>query len=156
MKYQSAILVIAALNIACAHSMIEGTQIPDTDENREVIAVLTAMHVAAEKLDSKAITALISPTYFEDMGTSNPEDDYGYDVLVGEILPRSLKTATKLQIDMRIQDIFVEGDTAHADVRYKSRARLALPSGTIWDSHQEFNRVGLTRENGRWMITSGL
>jgi hypothetical protein len=61
-----------------------------------------------------------------------------------------------MHVSFVVHDIVVTGEHAHADIRYSSRARLDLPSGTLWDSHREFNRVVFARENDAWRIVSGL
>ncbi|MBI5507827.1 MAG: hypothetical protein HY903_03630 [Deltaproteobacteria bacterium] len=141
---------------ACAHSYIAGTQIPDTSDNREIYKILATMRAALEAKDDKAILAVVSKRYFEDNGTTEQTDDYGYDELANKVLPESLGAAKELYVTFEVHDIAVEGEKAHADIRYASRARLELPSGTLWDSHREFNRVELAREGERWMVVSGL
>ena len=98
----------------------------------------------------------MSPLYFEDNGTAQREDDYGYEELKSKILPDAMNVAQEVHVDFQVHDIVVQGDRAHADVRYTSRARLELPSGSLWDSHKEFNRIELARQNDRWQIVSGL
>lgn len=140
----------------CAHTMIEGTQIPDTGENRKILQVLINLRRAMQARDSDSVTALISKTYFEDMGTADPADDYGYHELTTEILPQSMKITKEFYVNFEVHEVVIDGDIAHADLRYSSRARLELPSGSKWDTHREFNRVQLAREDGTWVITSGL
>jgi len=146
----------AAGFLACAHSMIQGTQVRDTPDNRQVLTVVHKAMAALRERDMTALLALISPRYFEDNGTADQGDDYGYQQLKDKILPEITKLAQEVQIDVEVQDIAVEGDRARADVRYQSRAQLALPAGTKWDSNKEFNRIELVREGGGWLIVGGL
>jgi hypothetical protein len=136
--------------------MIEGTQIRDTPENREVLAVLARLQAAMRARDADAILATVSPAYFEDNGTPDPRDDYGFEELRTTILPQSLAVVQEVFVAFKIFEVVVDDGSAYADVRYASRAKLDLPSGTLWDSHREFNRVELAREQGAWRITSGL
>ena len=144
------------LSSACAHTMIEGTEIPDTEENRAVLATIVALRDALQKRDANAVISLVSPKYFEDMGTPDPKDDYGYDQLKTDVLPKSMAVTREFYVSFEVEEIVVQGDAAHADLRYDSRARLDLPAGTLWDSHKEFNRIILAREDGSWRIVSGL
>jgi hypothetical protein len=100
--------------------------------------------------------SIVSTSYFEDNGTPDPRDDYGYTELSTRILPDSLAVAKEMHVSFVVHEIVVTGEHAHADIRYNSRARLELPSGTLWDSHREFNRVVFARENHAWRIVSGL
>jgi hypothetical protein len=141
----------------CAHQMIEGTQIRDTAENREILDVLTKLQEAMRARDADAILSMVSRSYFEDNGTPDQKDDYGYEELSTQILPQSLEVATELFVTFEVYEIVVDDAHAHADIRYASRTKVELPSGTLWDSHREFNRVELARgDDGAWMITSGL
>lgn len=149
------LLVVTQLS-ACAHSMIPGTQVPDTSDNRAIMTVLHKLEIALRDRSVKGILALVSHSYFEDMGTPTPDDDYGYKKLKNEVLPQSMAATKEFFLQMEVQEIDVKDDHAYADVRYHSRARISLPSGDKWDSHKEFNRITLVNKNGHWLITSGL
>lgn len=155
MSQRTALIVVAAMLGACAHGRIAGTEIPNTEANREIYSVVKQAVDAFGKRDSERLLSLVSPRYFEDNGTTSPDDDFGYEQLK-QILPQSLEAAKEVFIEVEIHEIAVDGDRAHADLRYRSRARLQLPSGTKWDSHRDFNRLELAREDGSWRITGGL
>ena len=141
---------------SCAHANIEGTPVVDTTENREVFDLLVEVRTAMQSRDSPALISLISLTYFEDMGTPTDQDDYGYQHLTEVVIPESLKVVKELHVTFEVHDIVIEGEKAWADIRYNSRAKLTLPSGDIWDSHKEFNRIEFSRENGKWLVSAGL
>jgi len=143
-------------SMACAHTYIAGTDVPDTDDNRAIMEVLLSYKKALEARDVNGILGLISKKYFEDNGTPDQSDDYGYEQLSTKILPEALAATKEMYADFQVHVVEVDGDKAHADIRYDSRARLDLPSGALWDSHREFNRVEFEREGGKWVIVSGL
>jgi hypothetical protein len=149
-------VTIVLLLAGCAHTLIPGTNVEDSHDNREVLAVLSELQKALQERNTEAMLGLISTRYFEDMGTPTQEDDYGYDQLRRDILPKSMGVTKEMYLSFDVHDIVVDGDLAHADLRYSSRARIDLPAGTLWDSHREFNRVELAREAGSWRIISGL
>jgi hypothetical protein len=149
-------VVLALAAGGCAHTMIEGTQIPDTDDNRALVQILAEVCEAMEARDADRILAHVSEDYFEDGGTPKPDDDYGYKELVSSVLPESLSHTTEVHLTMQVHEVVVEGDRARADIRYDSRVHLDMPSGALWDSHKEFNRVEFAREDGAWRIVSGL
>lgn len=142
--------------VSCAHSLIPGTKVEDTAENREVLQVVAKLRLAMEARDAAAVLALVSPNYFEDMGNPNPKDDYGYSDLQARVLPEIMATAKEIYVSFEANDAVVNGNEAYVDVRYNSRARIEFPSGSTWDTHKEFNRIEFTRENGEWRIISGL
>ena len=73
-----------------------------------------------------------------------------------QLLPQSFEATKEMHVVLDLHAITVEDDHAFADVRYASRARIELPSGSSWDAHREFNRIEFVREDGNWMIVSGL
>ncbi|MEE8409141.1 MAG: hypothetical protein V3T05_06025, partial [Myxococcota bacterium] len=140
----------------CAHTFIEGTQIKDTEDSRALLAVLDIVRAAMEARDPEAILAVVSKDYFEDSGTLDAADDYGYQELSTKILPESLAATKEIHVTFQIYEIVVADDRAHADIRYASRTHIMLPAGPLWDTHREFNRVEFAREDGAWRIVSGL
>ncbi len=150
-----AVLVSTTLG-ACAHGLIEGTQIRDTPATREVLDVVHKAMDALAHRDAKTLLALVSPRYFSDNGTPDPRDDYGYQQLETKILPETFAQTKEMFIDVDVQDVVVEGDSAHADVRYSERARVEGPNGTQWETKRDFDRIQLARESGTWKITGGL
>jgi hypothetical protein len=143
--------------IGCAHGTIEGTSVPDTEENRAVLEVLTTFRSAMQERDADKIIALVASDYFEDMGTIDQADDYGYKHLIETVIPSSLQVAQEVYLTFEIHNIEVDGDSAWADVRYNSRAKLGLSSGDLWETHKDFNRIEFSMsEAGRWVIKAGL
>ncbi|MEZ4273237.1 MAG: hypothetical protein R3C68_17915 [Myxococcota bacterium] len=113
--------------------MIAGTQIPDTEDNRAILKVLEEFETAMRERSTEKLLPLVSTTYFEDMGTPESNDDYGYDKLTQEIIPKSMEVTKEFYLTLHIHEIKVEDDRARADIRYSSRARLSClpaPSGT--------------------------
>ena len=153
----SLIIALAITAVGCAHGTIEGTNVPDTDENRAVLEVLTTYRSAMQERDADKIISLVATDYFEDMGTIDQSDDYGYQHLTENVIPNSLKVAQEVYLTFEIHSIEVDGDSAWADVRYNARAKLGLSSGDMWETHKDFNRIELSiNDKGRWVIKAGL
>ena len=153
----SLLIALACTAIGCAHGTIEGTTVPDTEENRPVLEVLKTYRTAMQERDADKIISLVSSEYFEDMGTIDQSDDYGYQHLTEKIIPNSLQVAQEVYLTFEIHKIEVDGNSAWADVRYNARAKLELSSGDMWESHKDFNRIELLmNEQGRWVIKAGL
>ncbi len=149
-------VALAATLGACAHGRIPGTQIPDTKDNREVLAVVRKAIDALAQRDAPALLSVISTKYFEDNGTPDPKDDYGYEQLKDKILSDTFAATKEMFVEVDVQNVVIQGNTAYADIRYGSRARLELPTGTQWDSHRDFDRIRLDREDGTWKIIGGI
>ncbi len=142
--------------VACAHGYIAGTAIADTANNREIYQLVGHVRQALQERDAPALLAMVSSRYFEDNGTVDPRDDYGYVELKEKLLKDSLDTAKEVYISFDVHEIVVEGNYAYADVRYSSRTRLDLPAGRLWDTHGDFDRIEFAREGNTWKIMSGL
>ena len=149
--------MLAALPLTgCAHTTIPGTSVPDRPDQRAIFDVLVKIRENFERRDPDALLALVSRRYFEDNGTPDPRDDYGYIELHDKLLHESMALAKEVYLSFEVYDIIVHGDSAVADVRYVTRTRLDFPSGRLWDNHRDFNRIDLSREDGNWRITGGL
>lgn len=140
----------------CAHQLIPGTQVLDTPQTREIYDVVVKLRHCLQDRDAANLMTLISPAYFEDNGTPDPRDDYGYLELKERLVHDSLDAAKEFVVSFQIFDIVIDGNIAHADVRYSSRTRLELPAGRLWDTNRDFDRIEFLREDGIWRITSGL
>ena len=151
-----AILLTLSLQLGCAHTLIPGADIEDTADNRQILDILKTFKTALQDQNTETLISLVSESYFEDMGTADPGDDYGYEHLRDVIIPTSMKVVGKVMADFIIHEIIVDQDKAHADIRYTTRSRLDLPTGPLWETHREFNRVEFQLEEGRWLITRGL
>ena len=142
--------------VGCAHSTIPGTDIQDTEDNRSVLKVLDQLQKALQARDSDTVLSLVSPTYFEDMGTIDNRDDFGFEEFRDSILNQNIEKIAELYLKIDVHDVQVEGDQAFIDIRYRTRAKLSLPSGSTWTQDSDFSRVSFAREQGRWLVVSGL
>jgi len=142
---------------ACSPGLIAGTKIHSTDDNNDIYNIVTTVLNALEEQDSETILGFVSSRYFENMGTPNPDDDYGYHELKETILPTSIKATKEFYLSFEIHEIVASQNQAYADIRYRSRARIETPSGaSMWDSHKEFNRIEFIKTDNRWKISAGL
>jgi len=140
----------------CAHTLVPGTQIKDNEVNRQLLGVVTALKDAIEKVDTETLLNLVSKNYFEDMGTQNTDDDYGYHELKETYAPQFLANAKEVYLTFQLHDLYTEKNRAWVDLRYNTRARFEFKTGSMWDTHKDLNRLELVLEDGKWLITRGL
>jgi hypothetical protein len=156
-------LVIGLGAIGCAPGNIGQTEIPDTDENRELFERVMAYKAAMEARDVDAIRAMVSSRYYSNGGTTETdEDDYGYARLTEEYLPlltQNIK-AIQYQIIMRRIEIIerVKGKPtkAFADFEFFGRFLYVEGGREGWRQQNDFNRLSFAREGDQWMIVDGL
>lgn len=149
-------ILIVMLCVACAPSLIPGTKIEDSKENRTVLQVLGAYKVAVESRNVEAVLALCSEKYYEDNANTDPSDDYGYSDLRTKVLPDTFRRLSEVRLELEVKTVKVEKKKAYADVRFQFQAKMALPAGEKWHADTELNRIELEEENGEWKIIRGL
>jgi ketosteroid isomerase-like protein len=149
--------IAAALGLlaACAPRRIPGTEVPDTADNRAIVTVLEQYQKACEKRDAAAVLALVSKRYFDDAATPDPSDDLDYAALA-RALPQDFARVGSVRMELRLNDIRVDGDKAQAIVRFDARYRIATRSGEVAKAQADISRILLVREAGAWKIVSGL
>lgn len=149
-------LLLAALALAaCSPSLIPGTDVQDTKENRAVYGVIRAYAQALQNKDAAALLAVVAPDYFDDAGTLAPEDD-----LDRAALERSLATdlprVDSLKLEIGIKRITVNGDRAQAELYFDDYFRVVTPNGAIPKRQSDLNKLSLRKYDGTWKITAGL
>jgi hypothetical protein len=150
--------------IGCkAKPTIPGTEIPDTEENRQIIAVLERYRTAFVSRDAAAVLSTAHPTYYDNAGTDDPSDDTTYNEL-GPLLRRRLSQLDSIRFTIDYLEVHRTEDRAvvrvwiDASFRFKplldayGEPRNQPPYGRVMD-HSEFE---LVREGDTWLIVRGL
>ena len=141
--------------LACAGRRIPGTDIPDNDDTRAIVAVIDAYRQAAERRDAQAVMALVSEKYFDDAGTVDPGDDVDYQKLAKR-LAADYQRISSLRLDIGVKRIDVEDDHSQAYVFYEQAYRITLKSGDVPKQASDVHRMRFAREKGVWRFTSGI
>ncbi|MFO7566063.1 MAG: hypothetical protein R6X02_25690 [Enhygromyxa sp.] len=142
---------------------IPGTEIPDTDDNRQILAVLERYRTSFISRDAAAVLSTAHPTYHDNAGTDDPSDDTTYAEL-GPLLRRRLAQLDSIRFTIDYLEILGEGDRAvvrvwiDASFRFKpildtyGMPRESPPFARVMD-HSEFE---LVREGDTWLIVRGI
>lgn len=180
------VIVGAALLTACATTRIPNTDVPDTGENREVIGIAERYRRAVEQRDTRALLALASQRYFEDAGTPQGDDDYGFEGL-RRLLGVWTEEVREIRYEIRYRRVTFEqsGRRALVDFTYTGSYTLRRPpmqenerfssssqslintdpvrgatpvngEQEVWYRRVADNRLELERENGEWRIVAGM
>jgi hypothetical protein len=171
---------------ACSHQTIPNTTVPDTRENHQVIDVAERYRRAVEAMDTRALLAMASERYFEDAGTPQGDDDYGYEGL-RRLLSVWSDEVRGVRYEIRYRAVTFEqnGSRALIDYTYTGsftlrRPPLQLPEGIdvpqgsmlnvdpvrgatpvnadreVWFRRVADNRLELEREGNEWRIVAGM
>jgi hypothetical protein len=179
-------IVVAPVLAGCGASHIPGTNVPDTRENREVLEVAERYRHAVERRDAQTLLSLASPRYFEDGGTPQGDDDYGYEGL-RRLLSVWTEEVREVRYEMRYRRISFENNGHRALVEYTytgsytlRRPQVQMPEGVeppaasmisvdpvrgatpvndeqeVWFRRVADNRLELERDRDGWRIVAGM
>jgi len=151
-------LSLIALTVgACGPGYIAGSKVPATQENVAVFDLLERYRQAMESRDVEAMRKLVSRRYYENAATTETDkDDYGIDLLERKVLPLLRNNVKKLQYQVRLRAIDIAGDGATVDYEFTARALISEGGVDRYIMKNDFNRLTLAREDGRWLIVAGL
>ena len=141
---------------ACHKKYIENTQIRDTEDNRKILELLETYRSALEEKDADKLLSLCSQHYYEDMATSDKHDDFTIAELKDKAIPKIFEHTDELYVSITVDALELKKDRGYVDFRYDYRAHLIFPAGAKWLNDTEFNRFELVKEDGRWLVLSGL
>ena len=159
----AAVLSVAAVSGCKPQPIIPGTEIPDTRDNRQILATLELYRTSFISRDAAAVLSTAHPTYYDHAGTDDPSDDVTYAEL-GPLLRRRMAQIDSIRFTIDYLEILAEGDRAVARVwldasfRFKplldgyGEARNQPPFTRVMD-HSEFE---LVREGESWLIVRGI
>ena len=140
--------------VGCAPKPIPGTTIDDTADNRAILQTLERYRATVENRDASGLLALVSHSFRDTGGTSNPEDDLTYATLQ-QNLPERLARIQDVHADLDIRAIAVDKDSANAIFYYNLRFRI--PSLTTRPQNEsDLKQMKLHKEAGQWKIISGI
>lgn len=177
--------LLLASSLGCATGRIPNTDVPDTSENRSVVAFCERYRHAVEGRDARALLGLASPRYFEDGGTPAGDDDYGYDGLQ-RLLNAWSQEVREVRYEIRYRRINPDpenGNRVLVDYTYTGSYTLRRPQGAsepepgggpslhidpvrgstassrddeVWFRRVADNRLELERVGEEWRIVSGM
>jgi hypothetical protein len=143
---------------------IPGTEIPDTDENREILRVLERYRTAFVRRDATGVLATAHPTYYDTAGTDDPDDDIEYEQL-GPMLRERMAQIDSIRFTIDYLEINVVDDRAVVRVWIDASFRLTpiidAENGEIrveaeHSRKQDHSMFELLREGPNWRITKGM
>lgn len=145
------------LAVGCGPSMIDGTDIEDTEANRALFDLIESYRAAMEQRDVDALAVLLSTDYFENASTTaTSKDDYGIEALRGKVLHLLDDHVKAIQFRIRLTRIEVSGDRGHADYEYWLKFLYTEGGREGWHVKNDFNRLEFVREGEDWKIAGGL
>jgi hypothetical protein len=143
---------------------IPGTEIPDTDINRDILRVLERYRTAFVRRDAAGVLATAHPTYYDTSGTDDPDDDIEYAEL-GPILRERMAQleSVRFTIDYLECDVIKDRATVRVwiDASFRLHPIVDETAGAVrvegrHTRKQDHAMFELLREGRAWRITRGL
>ena len=149
--------LLAVLLVGCTPKKIPGTDLDDTSETRQIIDVLQKYRVAVEHKDLDTLLKMADPSFRDDGGSVNPEDDLDYAGLKTR-LPERLAKVTDLKLDLTIKRIELDEEEKFARVTYSYQLTFKVPDYTTrTQSENDIKQMVLKRDGSDgWKIASGI
>jgi hypothetical protein len=150
-------LVFATAMVGCAHTRyLAGTTIPATEDNLAVVETIEQYRAFLIEKNIDGLLLLASKKYFEDGGTPQANDDYGYDGLRA-ILTSRLGRVQSLRYDIEYQKVTLRGDQAEVDAFLNGAFELQSETGERYRRVNDHHRFVLERQsNGKWRFLNGM
>jgi hypothetical protein len=156
---RAAVIALAAVAASsatgCGPRRLPGTEIPDNDDTRAILHTIEAYRQGMERRDAGAVLALVAPEYFDGAGTPEAADDLDR-VQLEQQLPKDLAAMDGLRLEMKVQDISVDGERARAEFSFDAYYRVKTPEGQVPRRDTDVHQMTLRRNGERWLITSGM
>jgi hypothetical protein len=146
--------------LGCAHTAtFPGTNIQVTQANREIIDTIEEYRQRVVERNVEGLLLLASPSYFEDGGTPQANDDYGYAGLAS-MLGSRLQRVESIRYDIQYKSIKIRGDGRAEVEAYLSGAfELQGEVGERYRRVNDFHRFVLERSpsgTSKWRFLAGM
>jgi len=142
--------------LACGARRIPGTDIEDNDDTRAILQVMEQYRAAIEARDAQGVLRLVSESFKDDGGTSNPEDRMNYADLQKK-LPVELAKLDEVKLDLTVRKIEIESRTNTASAVYTYNLSFRMPRLTNKpQSESEIKKMWFKRDGKQWKIASGI
>ena len=149
--------VVAVAALACSPKTIPNTEVPDTRENRDIIAFCERYRHAVEDLNVGLLVTLASQEYFDNSGTVDGDDDMDKSGLES-VLKERFKSIETIRYEIFYRDIYTKNDVIMVEYTYTTSFRYNVDGEPHWENKTADNRLELERVNsdGGYLILSGM
>ena len=161
MKRTALLLACASLafwGTACSPKLIPGTQIEDTPDNRALMINMEQYRAALEAKDVRGLSLLIAPSFHDECGTPEPDDDLDSKNFVSKLSARVARmNDIRLELDVRRIDVQAMDNRASVIYYYTISFRSST-IGAHGERDSDLKQMSFTRASAKdpWKIASGV
>jgi hypothetical protein len=151
------VCAVAAVASGCAARKIPGTDLDDNDDTRAILNVMERYRTAVEQKDSQTIIGLVSETFKDDGGSTDPDDDLSYKDLYTK-LPARLQQLDDIRLELNVKKIEFTEDMSGARATYTYTTTFRMPKlSQKAQSETEIKQMTFKRyDKSTWKIVSGV
>lgn len=151
------LLTLAAVAPGCGQQkLIPNTKIEDTPASREVLKTVESYRRAMEQRDAARVYMLADPSYGDDNGTPEPNDDLDYATLK-RVLVERLRNTSRVRYRLEYQRLNQSGPKASLDVWIDATFVYEHPdSPPRYSRFTDYHRFDLLKTPKGWRFTGGL
>jgi hypothetical protein len=158
MKTIVMILGLTFLFISCSsQKMIVGTTIEDTETNRVLYDIMQNYNKNIEEKNIDNLMKLVSTRYYDNSGTVDTSDDFGYSQLKDVLKKRFLQIKDIFQT-IKIKSI-VENKTDnkyYVTYEYTAKFLMSIDENKEWHEKSDINQIVFQKEGQEFKIIKGL
>jgi hypothetical protein len=149
-------LILLLVLSACTPKLIPGTEIQDTEDTRALLLLMEKFRTALENKDVKTLVSLTAPTFRDESGTPDPEDDLDHQHLEAQLTKRLAKVL-EIHVEIDVRKIDVEEKEARIIYYYTVTFRPKL-AGAKGERDSDLKQMVLVREGKgeNWKIQTGI
>jgi hypothetical protein len=160
MRKRIVIGFLLTLSLACAHGRyLPGTTIPASEENRDILETIESYRMKLVQKDVDGLLLLASNHYFEDGGTVQAGDDYGFEGL-RTILTGRLQRVQSIRYDIEYRSVQIKGDRAEVEVFLNGAFDVQGEAGERYRRVSDIHKFVLERAkdggSSKWRFLSGM
>lgn len=143
--------------VGCAHdTTLAGTTVLDTPENRAILETVETYRSRLVERNVDGLLLLASKNYFEDSGSPQADDDYGYEGL-RDILHNRLGRLKSMRYQIRYKAVKINGKKARVEVLIDGSFELTAEVGDQYRRVSDFHEFVMEDTGGgKWKFVSGM
>ena len=156
MRFRASLCVLLGFFACARNANLPGTSVPDTPQNRAILETVESYRTRLMDRQLEGLLQLASKNYFEDSGTPQANDDYGYEGL-RQILKTRLSRLKSIRYQIQYRSVRVQGRKADIEVLIDGSFELTADAGDQYRRVSDFHRFKLEKtDQDKWKFVSGM
>ncbi|HNZ52777.1 MAG TPA: hypothetical protein PLW78_04005 [bacterium] len=166
-----AVLFSMFFSVSCNKKYIKGTEIEENEDSKTILKIFAHYVKGFKDQNPDLFVPYISSKYYDNNGTDDASDDVDYDRVVEMLNSEQFKSLEKVEVVYILKDLKIDKKENkgkllfYFEVRFKMTSKLPpeeggdsfyKPDGKTNHKISEHNQMKFVKEDGGWMIVSGL